>query len=402
MSRYEILSSLLRKVQGFQALDARFTTAIAITTLIYSASIARGHDAENGPSVFAHVTDVEGVISWRASPFSADGTRFVTVAPGPKTSDVWVWDAKTCKSAARRIRQDGVVIVYQLSSDGKMLFTGATNKHISIWDVQTSTLTAVKNLDHELLFARFSPDGKRFVTNADDVGKLQLWLTAETKPYATLSHSEPVTFATFDNSGTRIVTREWAAGASVHLWDAKTGMESCKPIESDFNAEADTAQTAAFDLRGDRVVLARQRGFAMADVANGRILSTGHIEGDFETASLCFSADGSTVAVLTRSAIDHQCGSVQVFDSVTGRLTRSVTSGAGAFEISPNGKWLFCSSPQSPSTNLWDISNGSRLQTFEGLIGAIAISPDGRIIAFNKEDRTSIWRVRQGAGRIGS
>jgi WD40 repeat protein len=283
----------------------------------------------------------------------------------------------------------------QLTYDGKMLFSGTGDNKISVWDVQASTSRSTADVGHELLDAVFSPNGERFITECGKVNNPQLWRVSEAKPFADLVHANPVVFEKFDDSGVRIVTREWAAGRPFHLWDAKTGLESCDPIESDFDAEADVAQTAAFDASGKRLVIARKAGFATVDTATGKIISAGHTDGDLETDSVRFSADGSTVAVLTRSALTHERGSVQIFESATGKRIRSIAPGTGLYEIGPDGKQLFCGDLASDSTDLWDLSTGAKLQIFDGLIGAMALSPDGRTIAFNKEKQTSVWRLRE-------
>lgn len=376
-----------------KAINCRLLISMGATLLVQHELIPWSGGAERKLTPFTNVADVDGSIDSETTPFSFDGKRFVTVSPDRRKSDVYVWDANTCSLVTPAIHPDGNIIFCELSADGTVLLTGDTKKRIGIWDVGTSELRWTKDIGHELLSAILSPDGKRFVTNGEDTSSLQLWRIGENNPYATLAHRKSVTFAIFDSSGSKIVTRDWVVGASVHLWDAMTGAEICKPIESNFDAEADTLQTAMFDRRGQHVVFARKAGFAMADAASGKILSMGQFGGNIETQSIRFSGDGLLVAVVTMLPMNGAFGSVQIFDATTGRLIRAIAPGTAKCEISPDGSRLFCGNSESHSTDLWDLSDGSKIQTFDGLIGAMWLSPDGKAVAFNHKRRTSIWRV---------
>ena len=391
----ELIGGGFHDVKAVALPPASRRCAILVIAVVGAACIVRGDDGTNVPQhaePFVHVADIEGITIWPDLPFSADGGRLVTVRSDGVPR---VWEVASCKPLTRPLGRDSIGWA-QFTSDGKTLFT-ASNNDVRFWDVQTSTLRSSTPIGHELFFSALSPDGTRFLTeDSRDVTTFHLWRSGEAKPFGELSHSNPVKFAAFDSGSARIITREALAGTPFHLWDARTGLQLGKPIASDLeSADAPIAQVAAFDQRGKRLVIAREAGFSMIEVETGRILSTGHTQGDVETDSIRVSADGTTVAVLTNSKIDHDSASVQIFESATGKFVRSVAKGTIMCDISPDGRWLLCHPVQPNPAELWDLSTGSKAQTFPARLGDHCLSPDGATIAFADSGKTSIWRLRE-------
>ncbi len=66
--------------------------------------------------------------------------------------------------------------------------------------------------------------------------------------------------------------------------------------------------------------------------------------------------------------------------------------------LSSDGKWLFISSMNQPGVALWDLTRGTRSQTFEtpapGTLAGLALSPDGKLLAAGyNENRILVWDV---------
>jgi RNA polymerase sigma factor (sigma-70 family) len=105
------------------------------------------------------------------------------------------------------------------------------------------------------------------------------------------------------------------------------------------------------------------------------------------------SPDGKTLA-----AIRDQ-NQVELWDSQTGRLLRSWQSHTGkdgyfsllAARFSPNGKVLAISNDQDKIVSVWDVGSGNRLREFRDVRAdkALAISPDGAIVAVDGTDYTA-------------
>jgi len=367
-----------------------------VVSLAWGAGVVRGDVAAgqtSGSDVLVHIAELKGAVAEECSPFSADGARFVTVENHMGDCTLLVWDTGSWKLHARPIRQRAV-ITQRLTSNGTGLFTETGDGQVGIWDVETSALRSVVRVGEPSFIAKCAPDGSRYFTrDSRDVANLQLWRPGDTKPFVVLEHSDGVTFAAFDAASARIVTREWAKGAAIHLWDAKTGLPSCAPIETDFIDMADDRQVAAFDASGKRLVFARRAGFSVADTITGKILARGDTKDGAETHAIRLSGDGSTVAVLTDNKWPGEERPIQIFESATGKFIRSAARSTIFCELSATGRWLFCGIDRN-STEVWDLSNGLKVQTVPNSLGVIALSPNGRTLAISHDSETSIWRVR--------
>ncbi|HET6250050.1 MAG TPA: WD40 repeat domain-containing protein [Tepidisphaeraceae bacterium] len=306
--------------------------------------------------------------------------------------EVRVWDTASLKATTKWLHHDKVIWM-QLSSDGKTAFTGSETD-LRLWDVATSSVRFEKKSGGKTIrFAAINPDASRMLTVfRDNSATAELWDAGSGRRVGKLLHKSPIVYARFDSAGKKLVTCELAGGRPFHLWDAKTGDALSKPIASDFVTESQDAVRAAFGANNKRCVFARQNGFAIADSTTGEILLTGHLDGNVETDSVAFAADGGKIALLTRSAVDHERSAVQVFDARTGKLVCSVASGTAWCDISPDGGRLLCGMTERPA-ELWDIDKGRKLQSFLGNVAYDAAANwQANIIAFGVDDHTSIWR----------
>lgn len=239
---------------------------------------------------FAYVGTVEGIFSpWQCyTPFSRDGAAVLT---GREDGTVRVWDTRTLKPLTDPLPHPGRQW-YQLSADGSTVFTAGGNE-VRFWDVATSKLVSMTAIAGErLALADASADGTRFVTvGLDELDTVRVWHAGAARAVALLRHKFPVLSAEFDPSGGRIVTHERVG--TFHVWDAETGRAVCPPITGDDESFRDGPYQARFDPVGRRLVVPRKRGFAVADLATGRVLAEGHWPDDqAETARVRFGGDG--------------------------------------------------------------------------------------------------------------
>ena len=361
-----------------------------------SVSVANGDETTACPqerAPYKYIGDVAGGIWARDVSFSGDSRRLVTAVDHSQKRLFRVWDIPSCKPVKEPLRHDDAVSA-RLTSDGQVLFT-ASDHEVRLWDVQTSAVRSVTNMDGEVGFAKISPDGTRFITqNRNDWSALQLWRAGEHKPFAELRHNgEVVQSAAFDDTGAKIVSFVSTRSRSFRLWDGKTGAETSVPVNSSLLLMNPDAQVASFTSGGKRIVIARNDGFAMLDVSTGQILSTGELAGEVKTEGVVVSGEGATVAVETWDPNVKEHGFVEIFDAVTGK--HSWTIGKGPIIrccITPDGMWLLCCSIQPGVAQLWNLANGKMVQTFPANIGGM--SPDGNTIAICEKDKgtTSIWR----------
>jgi WD40 repeat protein len=283
-----------------------------------------------------------------------------------------------------------------------MTVVTADDKTVWIWDVPTSRhRSVIRATDDELSFVDVSPDGTRVVTvGEDDPSTAKVWDRDRTdKPATALRHGGTVRSAEFDPAGTRIVTHELRT--AFHVWAADTGREACPPVASDDSGYA--LYRAQFDPTGHRLAVPRERGFAVVELASGKVLTDVALGGaGTATNRVRFGLDGRVVAVTTWDWVAH--GPVQVFDAVTG--DRQKTFGAGIIDcqIAPGGRWALCLPVRrSPADlpQLWDLSNNRLSMVFaragEGPRAAPRMSPDGSLLLVESDPGvTSVWRLPQG------
>src|SRR5204863_189768 len=86
---------------------------------------------------------------------------------------------------------------------------------------QTPKLVQLWSHDGPVLYAEFSPDGRRVVTASAD-NTARVWDTSTGKPITPpLKHNGPVFHAAFSPDGRRVVTA--SADGTARIWDAATG-----------------------------------------------------------------------------------------------------------------------------------------------------------------------------------
>jgi RNA polymerase sigma factor (sigma-70 family) len=333
--------------------------------------VARGERV--GPLLEGHERVVEGVM------FLPDSKTLATQSEGA----VHFWQPRTGKRVGRFVGTEANFNHQALSPDGKIRAAAGWHRQASIsiglWD----TATGKKRCDVEAPPSSwpremvFSPDGKTLGAASHD-STLRLWNTATGKSLlqveTTLPHLANLAFATDDKTlavGDADV-RDHASVPRVRLLDALTGQELRKP----------------FELPG--TVGARPGTWSSERV--GRV---------------AFSADGKRLAAATSSGsapgTDH---AIQVWEVETGqvlcRLEKVPVRGGEdhcRFALSPDGKSLLT---PGEIPQLWEVATGKvrgHLRGHAAWVGAVAFSPDGKLLASGSRDTTAlVWDALNPAG----
>ena len=109
-----------------------------------------------------------------------------------------------------------------------------------------------------------------------------------------------------------------------------------------------------------------------------------------EMTNITFSQDGNTLAAMSSA----NGSSIRIWNAYTGRIRTYIKAGhsssIAAFVLSPNGKTIVTRN-YDRKIQLWDTQTGEHKTTLTGLANsALAISPDGNILASVGENETSI------------
>jgi hypothetical protein len=192
------------------------------------------------------------------------------------------------------------------------------------WAVPTLVL---KHPDR-VVFARFSPDGRRIVTASQDY-TARVWDARTSLPVTPpLQHSNLVYSARFSPDGGRVVTA--CADGTARVWDAQTGRALTEPLK-----HGDRVWSAEFSRDSKRIVTASEdRTARVWDTATGQLL-TEPLRHRAEVWCAQFSPDGQRVVTASTDK------TARVWDASTGQpLTEPMRhdSELSCAQFSPDGK----------------------------------------------------------------
>jgi WD40 repeat protein len=303
-----------------------------------------------------------------ATAFSPDGK---TLAAGIN-GDVGLWDVAT---AQKRGRLQAQVQLWSLAfaPDGKRLACGHTSC-ARLWDLETGRLEATLPM-HEGQFdevtVAFSPDGKTLAccgSNGDLVRSIRLWDVATRRERLTLAASGVMAYC---SDGKTL-----AAGGvfdPVQLLDLVTGKSWPKRWKPTY------ATALAFSPDGLTLAVAStKRSVLLWDLKTGneRILQADASR----ILSLAFSPDGKLLASASEDGTIEVWNVMPVNEPAILEEPGSQTLHLSA-TFSVDGKVL------AVGGRLWETTTQREIRRFAEN-GKVALSPDGRVLAWGDTDKT--------------
>jgi WD40 repeat protein len=286
-----------------------------------------------------------------------------------------------------RFRHGASVTELGLSPDGKILATSSSTGGISLWDMDSGReLWRHKAYQH----VTFSPDGKLAAADGD---KVTVWDAATGKE---LYHLKDLgAYETFVFSP----DRKWLACAgpnhgAVCLWDAASGKKV-------FLGHDDIVRYAAFSRDGKRLASSSADGtIRVWDPAAPRELQRftlrpheKHEKPVFLIPDVAFTPDGKSLAVW---GYDEK---LQVRDAATGKVQRVLGDKQdiiGRVAFSPDGALMAWTTQNT--THLWDVATWKPVRQWPSpSCRALTFSPDGKtLVAGCGESRPRFWDVASG------
>jgi WD40 repeat protein len=289
--------------------------------------------------------------------FSPDGRTVAAAGDSLRLYDV--------ATGQERLRIDRRASHLHFDGDGKTL-TGTVDGAIYRWDAATGKSLTPEGSDGIVRQMLVTPDGGRIVTNTY-AGEIGVWDGA---------------------TGNRL--RVLKAGWGERVVASPDGRRLAWAVDSD------PVRLRLFDLAADRLI-ELSPSLAVAD-----------------TQVVAFTADGKTVVTL-----EHQTGTVRLWDVETGKERRSFPAVPEAIRKQPNRPRRSAASPdgktlavacdegeqggirdlgrlvEPPDTiRLWDIATGKELRRLDGnraRMPEMAFSPDGRLLVTG-----DVWDVATG------
>ena len=321
----------------------------------FSSFATRVWDVRTGRLVFR----TSGLEAGSVLRFSRDGRYLVTPT---SSGTAQIWEIASQRLVATLTGHSGQVVAVAYSPDDRLVATGATDGTARVWSAQSGRQILVLRGHNATVHAiQFTPNSRRLVTAGED-GTVRVWdITTEgSRDWRTLAgHAGGVASATYTSNGSRLLT-VGACDGKTKIWNARSG---------------------------SLISTATQRHESCTQQATGQ---------RFSRAVAATSPDGSVAA----QAIAN--GTVQLLDSTSGRLVRTLPGGhqgVQAIAFSRSGKRI-ATGNWDGSTIVWDAASGRSLQTFtghSGIVEFVAFSPDGTLLATAGEDTTAkLWDLKTG------
>jgi RNA polymerase sigma factor (sigma-70 family) len=312
--------------------------------------------------------------------FSPDGKALLT---GGHDGRARLWDVATGKELrAVPGRQGGITGAF-FTPDGKRLVCGGYDCTVRVRDVETGKdVHAFAGHEGPVAGLACSPDGKLLASAGAD-RTVRLWSGGKEVRRLTAGGSGPVSAVVFSPDGKTLAA---ATYKGVTLWDAATGKE-LRQLEG----PKGWVLSLAFSPDGRTLAAGGDdKAVRLWDPATGEEVRRIDGRGD-RVGSLAFSPDGKTLAA---GGAYLSPAAAQVWDPAAGKELAMLPKDAGAvtgLAFSPDGTMLATSS-EDYMVRLWNISKGALVRSWkadDGFSGPtpLSFSRDGRLLVTGSQSR---------------
>ncbi len=241
------------------------------------------------------------------------------------------------------------------SQDGRNVLSGGSGRTMKLWDVSTGqkvrTFSAESSRSPQISAVAISRDG-RFILSGNDDNTARLWEMTTGKEIRILSN-ESGWFGWFRGVNSVSFSPDGSIGLSggddktVKLWELASGQKI-----RDFVGHSATVNSVAYSPNGHYVV----------------------------------SGSGDKT--------------IKLWDSATGQLVHTYsghTDKINSVAFSPDGSFLL-SGGDDMTLKLWSVATGAEIRNFslDGVVHAVAFSPNGHIAAANATSRIHLLNVDTG------
>jgi WD40 repeat protein len=291
-----------------------------------------------------------------------------------------------------RTGHNGTVCSIAFSPDGKTLASGSVDTTVKLWDVASGKeVGALYGHDDQVYSVAWSPDGKVLASGSND-GQIKLWDPVEYKLTRTMKPGGSVKCVAFSPDGKTLAS---GAGRTLFLWNVATGRQLCQHETSSAVRSKDINFIETIAWTSDGKILAEgswENTVTLWDVSSCKSYAT---LASNPARSLTFSSDDKTLVVGTTD------GSISFWDVLSKRqlsLFPAHKRGVATLGYSRDNKSI-ASGGGDDAIKLWEVSSNKELMSFPlkcGYSRALAISPDGTMLAGADREAIKIWDARSG------
>ncbi|EAU29371.1 conserved hypothetical protein [Aspergillus terreus NIH2624] len=309
----------------------------------------------------------------------------------PKVENLWGTELQTLEG------HTGPIGAVAFSPIDQVLATCSHDKTIKFWDTTTGSLRQSLSGHSDWVRAiAFSSSGRLLASGSQD-STVKLWDAVTGAPLNDFcGHSGPICSVDFSPSGDLVVSG--SVDCTLRLWDVTTGS-----LKRTLNGHTQPVQAVAFSPNGEVLVSGSQdKTIKLWATTPGSLEQTLEGHSDWVRA-IAFSSCGRLIASGSHDGTvrvwDAGAGAVKQAFTVQGHLRNTVVghqASVGAVAFSPDGRLLACGTHDS-TISLWDITTGALRTTLAGHIfsvGALAFSPDSQLLASGSFDSTAkLWDI---------
>jgi dipeptidyl aminopeptidase/acylaminoacyl peptidase len=240
---------------------------------------------------------------------------FAAFVPGGKylaaaykdDKDLYLWDLGTGKVVRKFTGHTDLGIALAVAPDGRSLLSWSDDRIVRLWEVETGKELRKLEGHTDKAAGVFSPDGKKVLTFSPDK-TLRLWDAESGKQLLELKGHEDACTGSFSPDGKQVLS--FGADNTIRLWDAASGKE-VRRFEGGNVKDGVRGFTA-----GGRQVAAycEDQKYRLWDTASGKLLQAIDLtEMGGDRWSMTAAPDGRL------GLVNHEDGSVRVFDLATGK-----------------------------------------------------------------------------------
>lgn len=361
---------------------------LVITALLMQSSGVHAQTKEFG----------DAKLAWTL-PWDADWVTAVSfvgndrVAAGNKLGDILVWKLPTIGEKAplpalRLLGHSNEVNRLITTPDQKSLISASNDRTVKYWDMTTESGDAgVVVLNAR---ARENAQAKK----KKEVPAVEAKVVVQKATKELLGHKDWVLGLSISRDGKTLVTGD--DKGVVIVWDAPAGKELRRWQLTGWAWGLGVSPDGKSALIAERKPLifdpGAQTGLRLWDVETGKMKADLGKEVKERMAACAYSPDGKYLACCRGGESNGLSGKVTLLDPATGKKLRETNPGHldGATDLAfhPDGKHIL-SSGRDTLVKIWRLEDGKHVRDlgagrggqFKDWICAIAISPDGRLLA---------------------